>query len=564
MSTATSHHHGQTTARAITLGGDERLTLEEVVAVAREGALVSVNPMALERVRVARAFVDKLCEEDRTVYGITTGFGHLSRVKIPNDQVETLQRNLIRSHSSGVGEPFDAPTARAIMLMLANSLSRGHSGVRESTLALLVDMLNRGVTPVIPSRGSVGASGDLAPLAHLSLALIGEGEAWQGGRHMTGGEALATAGLQPVVLGAKEGLALINGTHVMEACGVLALADARRLTRAAEVAAAMTTEALLGSYVPLDARIHALRPQLGQGVTAARMRALLEGSEINASHANCGRVQDPYSIRCVPQVLGAARDALAWCESAFAAELGAVTDNPLLFPEDGDALTGGNFHGQPLALALDTLAISLAHVAAFSERRVYNLTSPHDWDTGEGHIPLFLTPEPGLNSGYMIAQYAAAALVNEIKVLAHPASIDSIPTSAGMEDFVSMGATSALKLRQAMDLAYRVIAIELLLAAQGLDFRAPLRPGRGVEEAHGLVRAIAPTLRDDRPPSPDIEALAHAVRAGLLEALAPESGPYESSVRARGAREGAARDATAPRASRPRDQGADRAGRGRH
>jgi histidine ammonia-lyase len=518
-------HHGSHTTpaepRQVALGG-ERITLDDVNTVAHEGAQVTLTARARAQVRAARAFVDKLCAEDRTVYGITTGFGHLSRVKIPNDQVETLQRNLIRSHASGVGEPFDIPTARAVMLLLANSLARGHSGVRETTLDLLIEMLNRGVTPVIPTRGSVGASGDLAPLAHLSLALIGEGEAWFEERRIRGGEALAAAGLKPVVLRAKEGLALINGTHVMEACGALALADARRLTRAAEVAAAMTTEALLGSYVPLDARIHALRPQRGQGVTAARMRALLVESEINPSHADCGRVQDPYSIRCVPQVLGAARDALDWCESTFTAELDAVTDNPLLFPDDGDALTGGNFHGQPLALALDTLAIALAHVASFSERRVYNLTSPHDWDTGQNRIPLFLTPEPGLRSGYMIAQYAAAALVNEIKALAHPTSVDSIPTSAGMEDFVSMGATSALKLRQSLDLAYRVVAIELLLAAQGLDFRAPLRPGRGVEQALALVRSIAPTLVEDRPPSPDIEALARAIHAGLLDGLVPD------------------------------------------
>lgn len=546
--------------------GAQRLTLAEVVAVARERAEVALAPGALERVRKARAFVDQLTEEDRTVYGITTGFGHLSRVKIPPDHVEALQRNLIRSHASGVGEPFDVATARAIMLMLANSLARGHSGIREQTLNLLVAMLNNDVTPVIPSRGSVGASGDLAPLAHLSLALIGEGEAWRAGERLPSAEALSRAGLAPITLGAKEGLALINGTHVMEACGALALADATRLTRAAEVAVAMSTEALLGSYTPLDPRIHALRPQAGQPRTAARLRLLLDGSEINASHADCGRVQDPYTLRCAPQVLGAARDSLAYCEQVFSAEIGAVTDNPLLFPDDGEALTGGNFHGQPLALALDMLAITLAHVTSFSERRSYNLTGPHDWDTGEGHIPLFLTPEPGLNSGYMIAQYVAAALVNEIKVLAHPASIDSIPTSAGMEDFVSMGATSALKLRQALDLAYRVIAIELMLAAQGLDFRAPLKPGKGVAEAHAAVRGLVPTLGEDRPPAPDIEALAQALRAGLLDDLAPESALEEAPHRPRHSHAGqaSARSGERRKPAAPREQGADRAGRGRH
>ncbi|HET9109404.1 MAG TPA: histidine ammonia-lyase [Ktedonobacterales bacterium] len=554
--------HSRTHKRVHIGGVDaQRLTLAEVVAVAREGAEVALTPGALERVRAARAFVDQLCEEDRTVYGITTGFGHLSRVKIPSEQVEALQRNLIRSHASGVGEPFDVATTRAIMLMLANSLARGHSGVREQTLNLLIAALNHDVAPVIPSRGSVGASGDLAPLAHLSLALIGEGEAWHAGERLPATEALRRAGLEPIILGAKEGLALINGTHVMEACGALALADARRLTRAAEVAVAMSIEALLGSYVPLDPRIHALRPQAGQPRAAARLRMLLDDSEINRSHADCGRVQDPYTLRCAPQVLGAARDALDFCEQVFSAELGAITDNPLLFPEDGEALTGGNFHGQPLAQALDLLAISLAHVASFSERRSYNLTGPHDWDTGEGRIPLFLTPEPGLNSGYMIPQYVAAALVNEIKVLAHPASIDSIPTSAGMEDFVSMGATSALKLRQALDLAYRVIAIELLLAAQGLDFRAPLKPGRGVAEAHAALRQVVPTLRDDRPPSPDIEALATALRDGLLDGLAPEEALAEAPRRPRAAR---ASTNGASGAKRPAATTADRAGRGRH
>ncbi len=555
----TETDHTSPATHRVLIGGVDgaRLSLADVVAVARERAEVALAPGALERVRAARRFVDTLTEEDRTVYGITTGFGHLSRVKIPPEQVEALQRNLIRSHASGVGEPFDATTARAIMLVQANSLARGHSGVRESTLALLLAMLNNDVTPVIPSRGSVGASGDLAPLAHMSLALIGEGEAWRAGERLPAGEALRRAGLESITLGAKEGLALINGTHVMEACGALALADALRLTRAAEVAVALSIEALLGSYTPLDPRIHALRPQQGQPRTAARLRLLLDGSEINPSHADCGRVQDPYTLRCAPQVLGAARDALAYCEQVFSAELGAVTDNPLLFPEDGEALTGGNFHGQPLALALDMLAIAMAHVASFSERRSYNLTGPHDWDTGPGHIPLFLTPEPGLNSGYMIPQYVAAALVNEIKVLAHPASIDSIPTSAGMEDFVSMGATSAIKLRQALDLAYRVVAIELLLASQGLDFRAPLKPGKGVAEAHAAVRSVVPTLGDDRPPSPDIEALAEAVRAGLLDSLAPEATLTGEARRPRGAKSASGK-------KQPTADTADRAGRGRH
>jgi len=327
--------------------------------------------------------------------------------------------------------------------------------------------------------------------------------------------------LNPVTLGAKEGLALINGTHVMEACGALALADAWRLLRSAEVAAAMSIEALLGSYVPLDARIHALRPQAGQARTAARLRALLAESEINPSHVNCGRVQDPYTLRCAPQVLGAARDALTYCEGVFRAELGAVTDNPLIFSEDGDVLSGGNFHGQPLALALDFLAIAVAQIAGFAERRIYNLIGPHDWDTASNKLEVFLTPQPGLNSGYMVPQYTAAAVVNEIKILAHPASIDSIPTSAGMEDFVSMGATAAIKLRQIIDLAYQVVAIELLSAAQGLEFRRPLRPGRGVAAAYELLRELVPPLDADRVPTPDIQAIASGIRTGLLDPIVP-------------------------------------------
>jgi histidine ammonia-lyase len=505
----------------ITLGGRARLQLADVVAVAREDVEVALSPSAEERVQSAHDFVLRICDENRTVYGVTTGFGHLSSVKIPSTQLAELQQNLIRSHASGVGESFDIPTTRAVLLLLTSSLSRGHSGVRPELVHLLISLLNKQVTPVVPTRGSVGASGDLAPLAHLSLVLIGEGEAWYEGKRLPGGEALHHAGLNPVTLGAKEGLALINGTHVMEACGALAAADAWRLLRSAEVAAAMSIEALLGSYVPLDARIHALRPQAGQARTAARLRALLAESEINPSHVNCGRVQDPYTLRCAPQVLGAARDALTYCEGVFRAELGAVTDNPLIFSEEGDVLSGGNFHGQPLALALDFLAIAVAQIASFAERRIYNLIGPHDWDTGSNKLEVFLTPQPGLNSGYMVTQYTAAAVVNEIKILAHPASIDSIPTSAGMEDFVSMGATAAIKLRQIIDLAYQVVAIELLSAAQGLEFRRPLRPGQGVAAAYELLRELVPPLAADRVPTPDIQAIASGIRTGLFDAIVP-------------------------------------------
>ncbi len=550
--------------------GERRLMLADVVAVARGGARVELADEAVGRIAAGRAFVDRIHDEDRTVYGVTTGFGHLSSVKIPPDSLAELQRNLIRSHASGVGEPLDTATVRAVLLLLANSLARGHSGVRIELVRLLAALLNAGVTPVVPARGSVGASGDLAPLAHLALVLIGEGEAEYAGERLAGAEALRRAELAPLALEAKEGLALINGTHVMEACGALALADMWRLLRAAETAVALSLDALLGSYVPLDARLHALRPQPGQGRTAARLRLLLAGSEINPSHAGCGRVQDPYTLRCAPQVLGAARDALAYGEGVFANELGAVTDNPLIFADAGDVLTGGNFHGQPLALALDFLAVALAQVASFSERRTYNLMGPHDWDTGPNRMPLFLTPRPGLNSGYMIAQYAAAALVNEIKVLAHPASIDSIPTSAGMEDFVSMGATAALKLRQALGLAYRVIAIELMAAAQGLEFRKPLRPGRGALAAYERVRELVPALAEDRPPAPDIERLAAALRDGLLDDLAPEAalaeevGAAEADVAAGTGVRMAANGHHARKTSSGRKASADRSGRARH
>ncbi len=500
----------------VVIGDDrDRLTLAALVAVAREGAPVALADTARSCVAASRAFIEQIAASDRAVYGVTTGFGDLSRIRIPADQLAELQRNLVRSHSAGVGEPLPPDVTRAMMLALANSLARGYSGVRLEVIDLIVALLNRNVTPVIPSRGSVGASGDLAPLAHLALALIGEGEAVTDGKRLPSRDALARAGQVPLVLGAKEGLALINGTHLMLAMGALAVHDGMVLVRAAEAAAALSLEALLGSQVPFDARIHALRPQPGQRVTAARVSRLLLGSEIIPSHKDCERVQDPYTLRCVPQVIGAVRDALGYCATVFANELGAVTDNPLIFADDQAVLTGGNFHGQPLALALDFASIAVAHLAGFAERRIYNLMGPHEWD--KNGAPAFLTPAPGLNSGYMIAQYVAAALANEINTLAHPASTGSIPTSAGMEDFVSMGVTSGHQLLRAIELARQVIAIELMCGAQGVEFRKPLRPGRGVVAAYDAVRSIVPPLATDRPSSPDITALASALAAGLLD-----------------------------------------------
>jgi len=499
---------------SVTING-QALSSTQVLAVASNYMPVTLGSESVSRILAARAVIEKLADEGQTVYGVTTGFGQLSRVRIPHDQLTDLQHNLLRSHAAGVGEPLSEEVTRAMMLLLAASLARGNSGVRTEVVQLLLDMLNARVYPVIPSRGSVGASGDLAPLAHLGLTLIGEGEAMLEGQRYTGAEVLQRAGLAPLHLQAKEGLALINGTHMMEAIAILALADAQTLLRTAEVACAMSIEGLMGSHIPLDARIHMRRGQQGQQVSAARLRKLVSNSEINTSHRDCPRVQDPYTMRCSPQVFGAVRDALEYCTNIFERELGAVTDNPLVFPEDGDVLSGGNFHGQPLALALDFLAIALAQLASFSERRIFNLMGPHDWD--ENGAPLFLTPNPGLNSGFMITQYVAAALVNEIKILAHPASIDSISTSAGMEDFNSMGATSAHKVLRIVEQAQQVVAIELMCAAQMLDFRKPLKPGLGVQKAFDIVRSYVEKLEHDRTLAPDIAALANAVKEGAFE-----------------------------------------------
>ncbi len=495
------------------LNGQE-LTSGDVLAVARHYAPVTLGSEAVQLIQTARAVIETIAGQGKKVYGVTTGFGHLSSVRIPQEQLVDLQHNLLRSHAAGVGAPLQEEITRAMMLLLAASLARGHSGVRVEVVQLLLALLNARVYPYIPSRGSVGASGDLAPLAHLGLLLVGEGEAFMDGRRTSGAKILQQMGLAPLRLQAKEGLALINGTHLMEAIAILALEDARSLVETAEVACAMSIEALLGSHVPLDARIHERRGQVGQQVSAAHLRTLVRESEICESHRDCPRVQDPYTLRCAPQVFGAIRDALEYCKNIFERELGAVTDNPLVFPEENDVLSGGNFHGQPLALALDMMAIALAQLASFSERRIYDMMGPREWD--KGGAPLFLTPNPGLNSGLMITQYTAAALVNEIKILAHPASIDSIPTSAGMEDFVSMGVTSAHKLLQVLEQAQQVVAIELLCAAQMLEFRKPLRPGIGVHNAYTHVRTLVTPLQEDRVLSTDMATLAQAVKDGVF------------------------------------------------
>lgn len=491
----------------------QALSVPEVVAVARGRAVVALGDDARRRMQAARAVVEAAVALGEPAYGVNTGFGELSRVRIPAEDVVTLQRNLLMSHAAGVGEPLPEEVVRAMLLLLAASLSRGYSGVRPLVVEALVDLLNQGVSPVVPSKGSLGASGDLAPLAHIGLVLIGMGEATVGGERLPGHLALERAGRAPLELAAKEGLALINGTHLMAAVGALAIHDARVIVESAEVAAAMSLEALRGTDVPFDARIQAARQQDGQAATAAHVRALLTGSAIIPSHREADpRVQDPYSLRCVPQVIGAVRDTVDHCARVIGAELGAVTDNPLCFPDDGVILSGGNFHGQPVALALDILAIALAELAAFGERRIYLLLD--DREPEQDRLPPFLAREPGLNSGYMIAQYVAAALVAENAVLATPAGLHSVPTSAGMEDFVSMGATAALKARTIVENAAHVVAIELLCAAQGVEYRRPLRAGHGVEEAVRRVRAVVPPLERDRPLHADIAALARAVHEG--------------------------------------------------
>jgi histidine ammonia-lyase len=497
----------------VLLDGDT-LTLEEVHAVAQGRALPELAPDARERVRRSRALVEARLEDGEPHYGINTGFGTLAEVRIARADLERLQRNLVLSHAAGVGAPLPVSEARALVLLRANVLAKGVSGVREETLDLLVAMLDRGVVPIVPERGSVGASGDLAPLAHLALVVIGEGEALFDGQRLPGREALRRAGLAPVVLQPKEGLALVNGTQAMAAVGTLALLRAERLAHAADLAGAMTLEGLLGSHRPFAAEIQAARGQVGQAAAAARLRELLAGSEINASHQgpDCHKVQDPYSLRCMPQVHGAARDGLAFCRGVLAREVNAATDNPLVFPETGEIVSGGNFHGQPVALALDVLAIAASHLATISERRVEQLVNP-----SLSGLPPFLAPRHGLNSGFMIAQVTSAALVSENKILAHPASVDSIPSSAGREDHVSMGMTAALKARQVVENVRTCLAVELLVAAQAIDLRAPLRPGRTVAEAHRRIRAVVPRLEEDRELHRDIEAVGRLLDEGALD-----------------------------------------------
>ncbi len=490
------------------------LTLDQLTAVADDHAPVALAAAAAAAVDAARAVVDRHAAGDAPVYGINTGFGSLAEVKIPQRALGELQRNLLRSHAAGVGEPLPARAVRAMMVLRANVLAKGYSGIRRATLDRLIEALNARVHPVVPSRGSVGASGDLAPLAHLALVLIGEGQATVGADPavLAGAAALAGAGLAPVTLASKEGLALINGTQASTAVAALALLGAERLARAADIAAALSIDGLRGSYHPFEARLHEVRPHPGQRVSAANLHRLLQDSAINASHQNCGRVQDAYSMRCAPQVHGAARDAIAHARATIQIEANAATDNPMVFADRGEIVSGGNFHGAPVAIASDLIVLGLLQLVTISERRSDRLVNP----ALSGLAP-FLTRDSGLHSGYMMAQVTAAALVSELKTLAHPASADSIPTSANREDHVSMSMGAALKAERALQLATRVIAIEILLACQAIDLLAPLATAAALAPVHARVRSEVPTLTDDRPPAPDIETISELIARGSLE-----------------------------------------------
>jgi histidine ammonia-lyase len=523
------------------------LSLEALEDVARRGRPVAVDPRAEARVARSRAAVDRIVQAGDAaapIYGVNTGFGALAETRIAAADIVALQRNLIRSHACGVGPDLDLAAVRAMMVLRAQVLALGHSGVRREVLGLLVEMLNRGVCPRVPAQGSVGASGDLAPLAHLALVMMGEGEATTGPiaegpnaeRHGAHGSTparwrparvvLEERGLEPIVFAAKEGLALINGTQFMAALGALALRDAERLAVAADIAGAMSLEALMGTTTPFDARLHTLRPHPGQATVAQNLRKLLAHSKIAESHKDCGKVQDPYSLRCMPQVHGASRDALGWVRQVLTREINSVTDNPSVFVDEAaggaahaDILSGGNFHGQPLALALDLAAMATAELANISERRVEQLVNPA---LSSGLTP-FLAAGSGLHSGFMIAQVASASLVSENKVLCHPASVDSIPSSAGREDHVSMGSVSARKLAAVVANVRSALAIEIMTAAAGVDQRAPLEPSVGVGRALRVVREVVAPMREDRALYVDIAAVGALLESGALERSVAEA-----------------------------------------
>ncbi len=487
----------------------ENLTIEEVHRVSRNHEEVKMAEVCREKIEISRDVVEDKLDGEEDVYGINTGFGDLANVKIEKEKTEDLQKNLIRSHSSGVGDLLDKDVVRGTMLLRANTLAKGYSGIRMKVISLLIDMLNEGVHPVIPSQGSVGASGDLAPLAHMSLVLMGEGEAFYEGERLSGEKALVSADLEPIELKAKEGLALVNGTQIMTAIGALTVHDGKRLLKAAQIAGAMSLEALKGTDAVFDDRIHQIRPHQGQIDCADNLNRLTSDSEIIESHKDCDKVQDPYTLRCMPQVYGATKDALSYVEDILNTEMNSATDNPLVFP-DGDVISGGNFHGQPIALSLDYLASALSEIGDISERTTDKLMYKE-----ESGLPRFLSENEGLNSGFMIAQYTAASLVSENKVLSHPASVDSIPTSAGQEDHVSMGSISARQAKEVLENVENVVAIEMMSAAQGLEYHDKI-PGKGVKVAYDHIRERVDPLEKDRPLSGDIKSIKDSFKAGDL------------------------------------------------
>ena len=494
----------------------QRLSLKQIAEVAAGREQVKLSAAARARCEASRAVVEKIVAEGRTVYGVNTGFGKLSDVRIEQHQLRQLQVNLVRSHACGLGAPLSVEEARAMLLLRANVLACGYSGARPLLIDQLLSMLERGVTPLIPEKGSVGASGDLAPLAHLALVVIGEGEAFYKGTRLTGAEALRAAQIEPVNLEVKEGLALLNGTQAMAAVGGLALRRAEVLTRIADAAGAMSLEALRGTPVAFDERIQQARPHQGQIDVAANLRSLMRDSEIRTSHLeNDPRVQDAYSLRCMPQVHGAVRNAFNHVRETIETETGSATDNPLVFADTGEVLSGGNFHGAPLAIAFDYAAIALTDLMSISERRVDRLVNP---DLNED-LPPFLTSTAGTSSGFMMLQVSAAALLAESRVLAHPASVDNVPTDGGKEDHVSMGMTAATKFRSLVENAELLTAIELVTAAEGLEYRKPLKPGLGVRKAYDIVREHVPRLEADRSMTPDIQAIATAIRTGEFDSI---------------------------------------------
>ncbi len=491
--------------------GMDGLTLDDLERIARHKAAVSLTAGSEGRIDRAWDLVTRWVDEERTVYGVTTGFGALSDVAISKKDTRKLQYNILKSHAVGVGRPLPPEVVRAIMALRIKDFARGNAGVRRETVTALMRVLNAGVIPLVPEKGSVGASGDLVPLAHVGLVLIGEGEAYVDNSRVSGRDALDACGLSPLRLGAGEGLALINGTQVMTAIGGLAVFDAVRLARHTDIAAAMSLEVLMGSKTEFDARIHRMRPHPGQAIAAENMDRLTHASEIISSHRDCKRVQDAYTLRCSPQVHGASRDAIAYARTVVETEMNASTGNPLIHPQSGDFLLGGNFHGQPVAMAMDFMCMAVAELANISERRIERLVNPK-----LSGLPAFLVKDGGLNSGFMIAQYVAAALVSENKVMSHPAVVDSIPTSANKEDHVSMGTISARKSREVVLNAENVIAIELLCAAQALDLFTNMQPGAGTKAAYTEIRKVVPHLEDDRILSADVKRITELIRSGVI------------------------------------------------